>query len=50
MDPVKALDEIEHAVKSIHVNANFPTAADWFETHWKPKFDSVRKALLNSDS
>ena len=45
MDPVKALDEIEHATKSTHVNANFPTGADWFESHWKPKFDAIRKAL-----
>ena len=45
MDPIKALDEIEHATKSIHVNANLPTGADWFESHWKPKFDAIRKAL-----
>ena len=50
MDPIKALDEIEHAVKSIHINANFPTAAEHYESYWKPKFDAVRKALLNSDS
>ena len=45
MDPVKALDDIENAVKSIHVNANLPTGADWFESHWKPKIDAIRKAL-----
>ena len=49
MDPVKALDEIEYAMKSTSDNSNFPTAAEYYESYWKPRLDAVRAAMITPE-
>ena len=40
------LNAIEAAIKSTLDNANFPKGPEWFEEHWKPKFDRVRVRMV----
>lgn len=40
------LKEIEAAIKSTLDNANFPKGPEWFEEHWKPKFERVRACMV----
>jgi len=41
------LNDIEAAIKSTLNNANFPKGPEWFEEHWKPKFDKVRSLMVS---
>ena len=40
------LNAIEAAIKNTLANANFPKGPEWFEEHWKPKFERVRACMV----
>jgi hypothetical protein len=42
---MEELNDIERAIKSTLVHTS-PMGEAWFEEHWKPKFDKVRRLMV----
>jgi hypothetical protein len=42
------LNEIERALRATSEHAH-PMALQWFEEHWKPKFDKIRSLLMTPE-